>query len=579
MSRLSISIGALCCCLLAYVRAFSRMRVQREGILRWPLSSSVTSGNDLSYDLEAWRTGFTSCEDETAAILEGGNVPTDVKGTYFRNGHALFEVGRNRQKIIHPFDADGMIAAVNIENGKATFRNRYVGTEGYKKERKGKGVMFRGVFGAKREGGVLANIFDLKQKNVANTNVIYWAGRLLALWEGGLPHRMEPDSLRTLGAYTFKGLLPKAGGNFGAHPRVDSNTGRLINFSRDQKTTGKTECLMSIYEFEGGTDSITPVKQRDITIPGLPFFHDFIVTKNYYVFNKAPTTFDPLPFVLGQKGPAECIGFDASQPAVVYLVPRDGSSEVVEVEVDAHFNFHFANGFEDEQGNVSFDVVKCDNMQLGNSQNTEEPLPMTVDYAKDVPYSKLVRYTFSPDSTSKSGFSYSTKDLSQTQVDFVSVSPEKSCKQHRYVYAACGSDTSRSSPIQGVVKIDCDEGSETKWIGERHEFLGESIFVAKEGAQEEDDGYLMSFLLNGKSKTTEFVIFDANDVARGPISRQLLPTKVPFGLHGNWVPDLCFPPDTILRRHKACKALDSRAWNTMTGGFSGLGITQDMYNS
>ena len=148
MSRLSISIGALCCCLLAYVRAFSRMRVHREGILRWPLSSSVqTSGNDLSYDLEAWRTGFTSCEDETAAILEGGNVPSDLKGTYFRNGHALFEVGRNRQKIIHPFDADGMIAAVNIENGKATFRNRYVGTEGYKKERKGKGVMFRGANG------------------------------------------------------------------------------------------------------------------------------------------------------------------------------------------------------------------------------------------------------------------------------------------------------------------------------------------------------------------------------------------------------------------------------------------------
>jgi all-trans-8'-apo-beta-carotenal 15,15'-oxygenase len=566
--------------MLVQVLAFNgavRLERRSSSLLSMSSSSVLQSEKGLSYDLDAWRVGFTSCEEETAAVLEGGNIPMDLKGTYFKNGHALFEVGRNKQPIIHPFDADGMITAVNIEDGKATFRNRYVGTDGYKKERKGKGVMFRGAFGSKREGGVLANIFDLKQKNVANTNVIYWAGRLLALWEGGLPHRMEPDSLRTLGAYTFKGLLPKSG-NFGAHPRIDSNTGRLINFSRDQKTTGKTECTISVYEFEGGTDSIVPIKQRDFTIPGLPFFHDFVVTKNFYVFNRAPTTFDPIPFVLGQKGPAECIGFDASQAAIVYLVPRDGS-DIIEVEVDAHFNFHFANGFEDEEGNINFDVVKCDSMQLGNSQNMQEPLPVTVDYAKDVPYSKLVRYTFSADSNSKSGYRYSTRELSKTQVDFVSVAPGKSCLQHKFVYAASGSDLTQSSPIQGLVKIDCDAGTETKWIGERHEYLGESIFVAKEGAEEEDDGYLMSFLLNGRSQTTEFVIFDAKDVAQGPISRQLLPTKVPFGLHGNWVPDLTFDPEAILRRHKACKALDSKAWNTMTGGFSGLGITQDMYNS
>jgi all-trans-8'-apo-beta-carotenal 15,15'-oxygenase len=56
---------------------------------------------------------------------------------------------------------------------------------------------------------MLRNALDLKQKNVANTNIIYWAGRLLALWEGGLPHRLEADSLRTLGTYTFKGAIPK----------------------------------------------------------------------------------------------------------------------------------------------------------------------------------------------------------------------------------------------------------------------------------------------------------------------------------------------------------------------------------
>lgn len=55
-------------------------------------------------------------------------------------------------------------------------------------------------------GGKLVNILNPIPKNTANTNIIYWAGRLLALWEGGLPHRLEPDSLRTVGAYTLKGV-------------------------------------------------------------------------------------------------------------------------------------------------------------------------------------------------------------------------------------------------------------------------------------------------------------------------------------------------------------------------------------
>ena len=535
----------------------------------------ILSLSALTYDREAWIQGFTTCEEETAAVLEGGNIPKELKGSYFRNGHAKFEVGK--QKIIHPFDADGMIAGVTVEDGVATFRNRFVGTDGYKAEARARRILYRGAFGSKKEGGMFANAFNIKQKNVANTNVIYWAGRLLALWEGGLPHRMEPDSLRTLGKYTFKGLIPKSG-NISAHPRIDSKTGRLVTFGTNQKFQPQ-ECVLTCYEFEGGTDSIAPVKQREFSMPGLPFFHDFIVTDNYYIFNRAPTNFDPLPFILGQKGPAECIEYDPSRPAIIYMVPRDGG-EVVEVEVDAHFNFHYANGFEDSDGNVNFDVVKCDDMQIGYTSGLTEHLWEVVDYAKEVPYSKLVRYTFSKNG--KGGFDYTSRALSDTQLDFVSVDPAVSCAEHQFVYGACGSDPTESTPVQGLIKIDTKAGTETKWIGEKHEYLGESIFVARPGREQggaEDDGYLLSLLFNGKEKKSEFVIFDAKDIAKGPISRQELPVKVPFGLHGNWVPELTFESDDILRRHKACKAVDAKNWNTMTGGFSGLGITQDMFNS
>ena len=37
--------------------------------------------------------------------------------------------------------------------------------------------------------------------------------------------------------------------------------------------------------------------------------------------------------------------------------------------------------------------------------------------------------------------------------------------------------------------------------------------------------------------TAEFVVLDAQDFARGYVARVLLPQRIPFGFHGNWVSD------------------------------------------
>lgn len=368
----------------------------------------------LSYDKAAWAAGFTTCPKETAAVLTGGtgSLPTDLHGTYFRNGHAKFEVGKDL--VMHPFDADGMVAAVTFENGKATFRNRFVATDGYRKERRFKRILFRGAFGTQRRGGPLANAFDLKNKNVANTNVIHWAGRLLALWEGGLPHKLEADSLRTTDVYKFKGVL-KRGDSFSAHPRIDAKSGRLVNFSVKQGGTGPSS--VTVLEFTPGTVETAAV--RTFQVPSkLLFFHDFIVTERYYIFNEAPLTLDPLPFILGQKGPAECIKFDGTKPANIYLVPRDPADATITViPVDAHFNFHFANAYDGDDGSVVFDVIKANTLTLGETSGSKEQIWRSVDYAKDVAFSRLVRYTLSPPaSAGAGGWTYSQRALSTAQV-------------------------------------------------------------------------------------------------------------------------------------------------------------------
>ena len=146
---------------------------------------------------------------------------------------------------------------------------------------------------------------------------------------------------------------------------------------------------MTIYEFE---EDLTVNRERTFEIPGFVFMHDFVVTDKYYIFNQAPTDFRPLPFLLGMKGPAACINFDASRGAVLHIVPRDGSKEVETIQVDSHFNFHFANAYDNsDTGDITFDVVHTERMELGGKVS-DEPIWETVDFAKDVPFSKLQRY-------------------------------------------------------------------------------------------------------------------------------------------------------------------------------------------
>ena len=88
----------------------------------------------------------------------------------------------------------------------------------------------------------------------------------------------------------------------------------------------------------------------------------------------------------------------------------------------------------------------------------------------------------------------------------------------------------------------------------------------------------MNYLFDGKTKQSWFVIFDAKDITKGPITRLELPTNVPHGLHGCWTPGLTFQEDDIQRRWKVTRALDSKNWNDVDGKFSGLGITAAMNN-
>jgi all-trans-8'-apo-beta-carotenal 15,15'-oxygenase len=315
------------------------------------MTTTSVQPTQAAYSLEDWCSGYRSQPEEYSYPITDieGTIPADLSGTLFRNGPGLLEV--YGQPVKHPFDGDGMISSISFNQGQAYFRNRYIRTAGYLAEQQAQKPLYRGVFGSQKPGGPLANAFDLRLKNIANTHVIYWADKLLALWEAAQPHRIDPATLETLGLDDLNGLIP-SGGSFTAHPKVDPGhhgQPRLVGFSAKPGLSTK----ITLYEFDLTGSVIT---QHSHSIPGFAFLHDFALTPNYAIFFQNPVSFGPLPFLLGLKGAAECINFNPHQPTKIILMPRRGDAPVQVIDTTPCFVFHHGNAYEDH-GQVVVDSV------------------------------------------------------------------------------------------------------------------------------------------------------------------------------------------------------------------------------
>eukprot|EP00898_Chlorokybus_atmophyticus_P000238 jgi/Chlat1/1214/Chrsp115S00745 len=473
----------------------------------------------------------------------------DLNGTYMRNGPGKFEVGTDR--VVHPFDGDGLVASFSLQNSRAYFRCRYVRTAGYEAELAAGKVLFRNSFGTQRKGGFAANLFDVSQKNVANTNVVAWGGKCLALWEAMQPHGLDPYTLETYGVETLGGILHEGlpfstgvefldkygkglgGDPLSAHPHVDHATNRLVTFgskfvSARNLTHGPVDTNVTFYEFN---DKFGLAHKRELRIPGFAFAHDFCFTENYYLLYQAPVRYDPLPFVFGLKGPAECLKFLPNRPCKVHLIPRpDGKyKDKAPMVIDAGscFVFHHANAFEQEDGTIIVDSIVLPTLNdFGMIASSDY---LDIDWAT-VPENRLWRHRI--DVNKKE---VTARQMSKRIVEFPTINGAAFGKKHRYIYCGASRHPTRNQPFGTWVKFDVDTGATSEFSLGRSHFFQEPEFVSRANPTSEDDGWLMGLVYDSIEDRTDLVILDAKDMEAGPVATCHLKHHVPYGLHGNYV--------------------------------------------
>jgi all-trans-8'-apo-beta-carotenal 15,15'-oxygenase len=465
-----------------------------------------------------WHGIFDSLTDEHDYTVDqiDGRLPAELRGTLYRNGPGINEVGG--RPFAHLFDGHGMISQFALDGSSVRYRNRFVRTRKYLAERDAGRPAARG-FG--EEGaGLLRNLFSLpRDANAANTSVTLHGENLLALWEGGRPWALDPDTLATRGEYDFEGEL-KALHAFSAHPKYDPRTGEMFNFGAEYFPRPRLRC----YRVEPAGRLH---KLGTVPMPVPVMNHDFALTERHMVF-----VLDPILIRVGTiiRGGSidRALHWDASKPTCVVLVPRDGGKPRT-IETEPFFHFHVNNAFED-RGDTVVDLVRYDDYSIGENSLREfrsggfdEPAALWRLRVK--PSGEVERH-----------------ELCSWQCEFPQHDWRRTTLGYRYAYLA-GRPEPGGGPVSSVIKVDHETGRSLAHVFGEADVAGEPIFVPHSADAGEDEGWLLSVVYSAAEHRSRLVVLDARDPEAEPVAVAHLRHHVPLGFHGTFTRRVAAPGD------------------------------------
>lgn len=460
--------------------------------------------------------------DDAKLELVEGELPTDLKGVLYRNGNGRF--AHQGVWYDHLFDGDGMIARFEFDGTRVRYRNRYVRTREFMAEEKA-GRMLHRSFGTNLPGGFLKNAFRMQFKNAANTSVVFHGGHLMAMWEGGWPHRIDPLTLETIDRYDYDGVLrnpfswldrqvaPEM--PFSAHPKIHPDTGVLHNFG----TVAGSKQRLVLYEVNpDGKARISQVVEMD----DMTFSHDFVLTQSgHRILFLTPVAFDMPRALLGLASPAASIRVNREKPTLILII--DPSGNIHRLTTDFCFVFHFVNGYQAEDGKLIVDGLMLDYFPDSATMKAY----LNGDVAEDGTGARFTRYTIDLDTKQ-----VTHQPLADYEGELPEVHPDRLGKPYRYTWGI-GRPLTHNRPLADqLVKIDVRTGQGIH-RGEDETLPSEPIVVPRPGSRAEDDAWLLYLLFDDRTQTTDLVVADAATLKT--VARLRLPHNIPLGFHGMWL--------------------------------------------
>lgn len=464
----------------------------------------------------SWQKAISETAKEfsqTPLSVISGTIPHDLRGILYRNGPA--RLTRGKQRVGHWFDGDGAILGVNFTAEGASAVYQYVQTDGYLAESKANKYLYPN-YGMTAPGAFWNNALK-PVKNSANTSVLALSDRVLALWEGGLPYSLDLNTLVTQGADDLGGTLDNL--PFSAHPKVDATTGEIFNFGI---SPGK-ENTLHVYK----CDATGKVKQSNsFSLPRLTLIHDFVLAGDYLVFLLPPLKVNVLPVLLGQKAYTDAIKWKPQLGTQIWICDRHSLNLISQGETDPWFQWHYTNGYVNEEGLIVVEFVRYEDFQT-NQYLKEVATGKTKTPAKGTLWQAVIE--------PKTAKVIKTEQLLDCQCEFPVIAPQKVGQAWRDTYLSTHR-TKNIDPGQelltAIAKYNRQTGDLSVVDMGANMYPSEAIYVPH--ADNPDSGWLLTVVYNGNQDSSEVRIYHSDRLEAEPVCCLALPRVIPHSFHGTW---------------------------------------------
>ncbi|MHA4869936.1 carotenoid oxygenase family protein [Duganella sp. PWIR1] len=429
-----------------------------------------------------------------------GAIPAELEGTLYRAGPDTQFPTLAGDVIVN---GDGVVSAFDFRGGRVSFKNRYVTTERYAKEREAR----RRLYGSYRNSHTDApETQGTDRDNTANTTAFFHAGRLLALREDSIPHQIDLDTLETLPKVDFGGKLQST--SLTAHPKLDPVTGEWWSYGFYCRGTLDADMSLQVIDARGNV-----AREEFFKAPYAGLAHDFGVTREHVVFAVMPLTTDAARI----KDGGDFYAYDPELGSMWGIMRRDAGVESIRwFRLHECFSGHIMNAY--TEGNV----VHIDaTISPGNAfAFFKDVHGQSTDPARGVPMITRLSFDLSSaeDKVTRTPFQGAVGEMPRCD-------PRYAMSEYRWGYIKTRDGVARLDWKTGALALHATPGGNTQ----------EPVFVPRSATSPEGDGFLLCLVNKPAEGRAELYILDALRMEEPPLARVCLPFKQPMAFHGNFV--------------------------------------------
>lgn len=454
--------------------------------------------------------GFRSLDEElhVDSIPVTGAVPAWLRGTLVRVTPALLD------NVKHWFDGAAMLNAFGFGDGSVSYGSRLLQTDYLEQAHTGEPSFGFATDPCRSLFKRVASMGDVNKFDNANVNLQELGRRYIAMTETPLPVEFDPKTLRTLGKPQWPDR-DAYGQVTTAHPHYDYERGEIVNYTArfGPKTTYRVYAAGEV-----GADrrliGALPVKRP-------AYMHSFGMSERYVVLAENPLLVHPMSIPLSKKSFIDNYEWKPERGTRFIVIDRHSGELRGTYEADPFFCFHHVNSFE-RDGELVVDLIAYEDPSVIHRLDMDR-----LRAGEGAIRTTLRRYVIALDSGR-----VERQDIAPQ------ISPElprinyarNNARDYRWMYAAATDD----DWFTELVKVDVTTGAVKTW-SQPGCYPGEPVFIERPDGSAEDDGVILSVVLDASSERSFLLMLDAASFEE--VARAEAPHGIPFGFHGQYFRD------------------------------------------